>query len=180
MYDVLQLTSPNGSTVMLNRRGTVQVSTPIEHTVAMTWEDVLTTDMRRTVDRLTQLADLPPVSNTPPSTPPVLVYRVISALASMRLFAEPIMVQSGTHEDKEDGLLDNYPAIKARVPDSLNEPSLEFWHVAFSGFRAILETEAGNMWAPHSANPVPLSSAYREQNRNMTKLVAHVLQIGSR
>jgi len=152
-YEVLALRTGRGCTFMLNREGTVQVHGREDGREPgwepLPWEDVVARDHRAVVTALESAAGLAHVERAPRSTPRVLVYRTLSALANLHVLAEPADIcvgaidTSGYGGGPADWLrdLDEIRARIDRVADSTDvQPRFGYWHIATSNVRVAFET----------------------------------------
>jgi len=189
-YDVLALRSGRGCVILLNREGTVQVDSRNDSAAVswepMPWDEVTRRDVREVVALLESAAGLPPVDRAPASTPRVLVYRVLSALASLQLLADPVDITMGAIDTSGYGAgpadwLEDYPEIEDRVASAntaTDEPRFAYWRAATRDLQVAFDTTTSDTWSLTDSR-INLATTYDRVGRSMPRLLAAVLELGA-
>lgn len=189
-YDVLALRSGRGCVIMLNREGTVQVHGRDDGAEIgwepLPWDEVIRRDIRSLVEAMEEAAGLPPVDRAAASTPRVLVYRILSALAGLHAFADPVEITMGALDTSGYGAgpadwLGAYPEIRerlAKADSSHDEPRFAYWRAATRDLQAAFDTNTGDVWSI-SGDRINLAAAYENVGRRLPLLLAVVLELGA-
>jgi hypothetical protein len=187
--DVLALRSGRGCVIMLNREGTVQVHGREDGAEIrwepMPWDEVIRRDIWSLVEALEDSAGLPPVERASASTPRVLVYRILSALAGLHTFADPVEITMGALDTSGYGAgpaewLGAYSEIHeraARADSSQDEPRFAYWRAAARDLDVAFDTNTGDVWSI-SGDRINLATAYEKVGRRLPRLLAVVLELG--
>lgn len=191
-YDVLTIRSDAGCDIMLNRVGTIQIHGRHDGNKPawrpMSWTDALSHDPRDLIHSLEGAAGLPTVPSLPPSTPKVLVYRAISALAGMQLLAAPAEIRMGYFDSsgEESGPADwvhDFPDIPARIASQGRRDTYEvysdYWEYTSKDVRLAFDANTSDAWT-EAGNRANLYQTYIDAERSMPRLLAHMLQMGAR
>jgi hypothetical protein len=188
-YEVLALRSGRGCVIMLNREGTIQVHGRDDGAEIrwepLPWEEVIRRDMWSLVEALEDAAGLPPVDRAAASTPRVLVYRILSALAGLHTFADPVEITMGALDTSGYGAgpadwLEDYPEIRERAANadsSHDEPRFAYWRAAARDLEVAFDTNTGDVWSI-SGDRINLATTYEKIGRRLPQLLAVVLELG--
>lgn len=189
-YDVLALRTGHGCTMMLNREGTVQVHGRDDGQAVswepLSWDSVVRRSLPQVVAAVEQAAGLASVDRAPQSTPPVLVYRTISALANLHFLADEIDICMGATDTSGYGggpaeWLRDFPDIQARI-DQIDgvgrEPRFNYWHASARDFSVAFETTSSDAWSGTNRK-LTISKAYGDLGRSMPRLLSAVLDLGA-
>lgn len=187
MYNVLAVRG-GPHAIMLNRNGTIQVHPksggadvqlqPLE------WSAVITRNIREVVNVLEGVAGLPTVPHLPTSTPRVLAYRCLSALANLHLFATPIDIQMALHDSSGPGgsgpspWADDYDGLRTQLTsDRDGARGEDLWNARNQSINITFDTSAGTYATPRTPAQ-SLAEAYERAGRRMPLLVSTVLEEG--
>ncbi len=141
--DCLAVRSSRGLLMYLNRVGTIQLH-GMENTSGdpnwqpTEWRTSLTAKHPRSFGReLETAARLPDVAQTPENSPAVLVYRLLTAIASLHVLAEPVAISMRTIDSSGYGggpaeWLQDFPWIAERIRAGQADP-FGFWHARARG-----------------------------------------------
>ena len=188
--DVLALRSGRGCVIMLNREGTIQVHGRDDGAEirweSLPWDEVIRRDIRSLVEAIEEAAGLPPVDRAAASTPRLLVYRILSALAGLYMFADPMEITMGALDTSGYGAgpadwLEAYPEIRertARADSSHGEPRFAYWRAATRDLQAAFDTNTGDVWSI-SGDRINMATTYEKVGRRLPPLLAVVLELGA-
>jgi hypothetical protein len=188
-YDVLALRSGRGCVIMLNREGTIQVHARADGAEIrwdpLPWDEVIRRDIRSLVEAIEEAAGLSPVERAAASTPRVLVYRILSALAGLHTFADPVEITMGALDTSGYGAgpadwLEAFPEIReraAKADNSHDEPRFAYWRAATRDLQVAFDTNIGDVWSS-SGDRINLATAYEKVGRRLPRLLARVLELG--
>lgn len=175
---------------MLNRAGTVQVHGRDDGREPalepLTWDDIARCDPRVVVAQLEAVSGLRPVERALSSTPAVLVYRTLSALANLALLAEPAEISMGAIDTSgytggPSAWLRDFPEIRRCVEGDVSrgfEIGFEYWHASLHGVRVAFKTASSEAWSA-SGRRLTLATQYPKLDRSMPRLIAMVLALGA-
>lgn len=192
-YDVLTIRSDAGCDIKLNRQGTVQVhgrhGGGQSNWRPMSWTEVLEHELWELVASLEHDAGLPHVASVPMSTPRVLVYRTLSALAGIKFLAEPPQIRMGFFDSSGVGggpaeWVSDFPAILERInsPGRQRNPyesHRDYWEYASKDIRLGFDVNTADAWSETGKN-LNLYTAYIKAKRSMPRLLAEALKLGAR
>ncbi|MER7604728.1 hypothetical protein [Nocardioides sp. NPDC127503] len=182
-YDCLAIRSSNGLHIDLNRRGRIHVHA-IEGGVGhpnwepAEWTSYLGADPRDFVSHLEQVVRLGPVAQLPPSTPKILVYRLLTAVARLQVLAETAEISMSTIDSSGYGAgpaswLAGYPAIRRSVEAG---DEFGFWHANAPGIEFAVEVTTGTVLY-RDGSQLGLADIYARTEHSFTKLLGVVLGI---
>lgn len=214
MADTLRVVSDGGARTVLNRNGSIQVQSRHSHGGAtsqaqagaihkLDWRDYLgAPDPRDLANRLTELAGLPVPQRLPASTAPVLVFRLLAAIAGLAVLAQPVSITMGmTDTDSFSGSAPAPwwrevvgPAGSLATPTKADasrglDPAYRWWRVVHQDFTLTLETSTAAVWvhgpAKSSTSPsgttldgatrIDLVNRYDSVGRSIPRLLASLL-----
>lgn len=135
------------------------------------------------LDSVCRLLGLEVPARLPPSTPEVLVYRLIAALLRQALFGRAAWsFEQGVFDSSEYvGRVEHFryfPAaeerLSQRLPSDLkNEPAYRFWFVCVAGEPQICFEDSGFAW-DRGGRAFDLMPMYGENGRSLSRLLADV------
>lgn len=189
-YDCLDLVEhqpprPVITHLSLNRHGSAHG----EHgTYAEVWEHAVSTDdPRGLLDRLAALTNLPPVSHVPPSTPAVVVYRLIAAALAQAAFGRVKSECRSGYLDSSgmdgsgvrEAWFAHFPEARHRLAasdanDVLGVPAYRFWFLLRDGEPQACLGSTGLAW-DRTGRQLDLWGAYA-LSRNLWDAVGALLR----
>lgn len=195
LYDVLavrDLGDPRSSAVMLNRLGRIHIQpapgSPLDPPwPPMAWSDALATDPREVVRGIENAAGWGTAESMPESSERVLVYRVLSALATLQILSRPIDIQMGRVDTAGGGgpadaeWLRFFPSVRERIRNQRSwidlDAHYDYWHAARGDRQLAFDVRTGDVWngAGDHSN---LMISYIRGGRSMDRLLAEILTQG--
>lgn len=185
MYDMLVLIDPRDNQVRLNRPGSIHVFRKDGQT---TWEprplaEAISDDPRSVAAAIERAVGWEVVSKLPPSTPRVLVYRTLAALAALQTFSSPARIYLGLNEDDyKMAWIDEFPEVQARLRRDealgVKYPFDGFWNYTHEGDQIAIEQATADAWST-SGEHLNLAQYYTANGRSMTRLLARVLNLAA-
>lgn len=182
-YDCLAIRSNNGLHIDLNRKGRIHIHSLEGGSGNPNWEPVewgmyLAADPRVFVAKLEQAARLPRVDALPITTPKVLTYRLLAAIARLHALATPVEISMSTIDTSGYGgeltdWLTDYPVL-ARLIESGDADPFGFWRAKARDIDFAVAVPGATLHR-RDGSQADLIPMYNLAGRNFTRFLGAVL-----